>query len=194
MILEAIILAAGDGTRMRSDTPKSLHRVGGRAMVSHVIAAVNALSPAKIHVVIGAQAEGIRDAVTRDLSHDEKANAAINWVTQNAALGTGHAALQAMPAVDDDATVLLLYADAPLISAQTLRELITAAAAKNRLALLTAERENPTGLGRIVRDADDKIIGIVEEKDADAAQKKIRECNTGFIAGDAKNIAAALEN
>lgn len=208
MILEAIILAAGEGVRMRSTLPKALHSVGGRPMLAHVIEAVTALGPAKIHVVVGDHGEAMKAAVERDLADahcavrdcagdgndpvDKIAIDRINWVTQKKRLGTGHAALQAMPAVDGAATVLLLYGDTPLISAQTLKSLLAAGAQNRGLGLLTAERENPAGLGRIVRDDRGKVIGIVEEKDADNAHRKIRECNTGFIAGRAALIEAEL--
>ncbi len=198
MNLEAIILAAGEGVRMRSTLPKTLHRIGGRAMLAHVIHAADALGPAKIHVVVGEHPEAVKAAVERDLAGEvtgEAANGAIidriNWVIQKKRLGTGHAARQAMPAVDDSSTVLLLYGDTPLICAQTLKSLLAAAGAEN-LGLLTAELENPAGLGRIVRDARGKVIGIVEEKDADDAQRQIRECNTGFIVGHAALIKAGL--
>lgn len=212
MILEAIILAAGEGVRMRSTLPKALHTVGGRPMLAHVVEAANALGPAKIHVVVGRQAGAVQAALERALSDQPYAGQGradqsrapskiidkINWVTQEKPLGTGHAALQAIPAVNRAATVLLLYGDTPLISAPTLRPLIAAAGnPPGRLGLLTAEMDNstrpgPAGLGRIVRDDRGKVVRIVEEKDASDAHRQIRECNTGFIAAPAAVIEAGL--
>ena len=220
MILEAIILAAGEGVRMRSTLPKALHPVGGRPMLAHVVEAANALEPAKIHLVVGRHGDAVRVALEDALANPAMSNPndagqnrtaakatriidKINWVTQKKPLGTGHAAQQAMPAVNKAATVLLLYGDTPLISASTLRSLIAAADhSPGRLGLLTAEMDNPagaglagfepTGLGRIVRDHCGKVVRIVEEKDADDETRKIRECNTGFIAAPAAVIAAGL--
>ena len=202
MILEAIILAAGEGVRMRSTLPKALHPVGGRYMLAHVVEAANALAPEKIHLVVGRHGDAVRvvleDALSNPDGGDKKIIDKINWVTQKKPLGTGHAVQQAMPAVNKAATVLLLYGDTPLISASTLRLLIAAADhSPGRLGLLTAEMDNsagfgPTGLGRIVRDHRGKVVRIVEEKDADEATRKIRECNTGFIAAPAAVIAAGL--
>ena len=198
MTLETIILAAGKGVRMRSTLPKSLHCIGGRPMLAHVIAAAGALAPDKIHVVVGDdQVEAMRVAVQNDISSDFVCADKINWVIQKKPLGTGHAVQQAMPAVNNAATVLVLYGDTPLISAHTLKSLLGVcvnAPQKNKseLGLLTAEMENPTGLGRILRDEQGKIIGIVEEKDADDAQRTIRECNTGFIAAPAEIMATQL--
>ena len=197
MILEAIILAAGEGVRMRSTLPKALHPVGGRPMLAHVVEAAKALAPAKIHLVVGRHGDTVRvaleDALANPDDGDKKIIDKINWVTQEKPLGTGHAAQQAMPAVNQAATVLLLYGDTPLISAPTLRLLIAAADhPSERLGLLTAEVDNSDGLGRIVRDRRGKVVRIVEEKDADDETRKIRECNTGFIAAPAAVIAAGL--
>ncbi len=222
MTLEVIILAAGEGVRMRSSLPKALHTVGGRAMLAHVIAAVSSLAPDKIHVVVGHQGARVRAAIERaveqvdgrdwpDDGHaDEEGVGAqptaremiddlninldnLHWVTQKKQLGTGHAAMQAMPSVDGAATLLILYGDTPLIGTDTLRSLVAVAAGgDNALGLLTATVENPTGLGRIVRDRRGKVVRIVEEKDADHALRKIRECNAGFIAAPAGVVQAGL--
>ena len=202
--LEAIILAAGEGTRMRSTLPKALHSVGGWPMLARVVEAANALGPAVIHVVVGRDGEQVKAALLSALefagedalcdapagTYDNIADK-LNWVVQKKPLGTGDAARRAMPAVNDAATLLLLYGDTPLIRAQTLQPLI-AAGAENSLALLTAEMKNPAGLGRILRDERGKVVRIVEEKDADDATRQIRECNTGFIAAPAALINAGL--
>ncbi len=189
MTLEVIILAAGEGLRMRASLPKALHSVGGLPMLCHVITAANALAPTRIHVVTGDHGEAMKSAVARDLVHIHTNK--INWVTQEKRLGTGHAVRQAMPAVDSAAMVLILYGDIPLIRAQTLKSLL-AAAGKNQLGLLVAMLENPTGLGRIVRERNGAVARIVEEKDANHVQQQIHECNTGFIAAPANIITAAL--
>lgn len=192
MTLEAVILAGGEGTRMRSRLPKSLHQIGGAPMLAHILKAAGALAPAKIHLVVARRGgDMVKDAVERGLAAQRAHEllGKICWVTQESPLGTGHAAMQAMPAVDRAATALLLYGDTPLLRAGTLARLV---AVKNGIGLLTAEVENPSGFGRIVRDAQGKITRIVEHKDADDAQKKIRECNAGCIAGPAHVIADAL--
>ena len=192
MTVEAVILAAGEGARMRSTLPKALHTVGGRAMLAHVIDAVNALKPAKIHVVVGHRGEQVKSSLALDAPLNDK----INWVTQKEQLGTGHAVMQAMPAVDRAATLLLLYGDTPLISAATLQRLVATATdgdeGEGGLALLTATVPDPSGLGRIVRDRHGEVVRIVEEKDASDAQKQIRECNAGFIAAPAGVVETAL--
>ncbi len=191
MTVEAVILAAGEGARMRSTLPKALHTVGGRAMLAHVIDAVNALKPAKIHVVVGHRGEQVKASLASDAPLNDK----INWVTQKEQLGTGHAVMQALPAVDRAATLLLLYGDTPLISAATLQRLVAVAdedEGEGGLALLTATVPDPAGLGRIVRDRHGEVVRIVEEKDASDAQKQIRECNAGFIAAPAGVVETAL--
>ncbi len=233
MTLEAIILAAGEGTRMRSALPKPLHPIGGKPMLAHVIVAAAALKPAKIHVVLGHHAEVVQTATesamaefrraerygNSDESDDKSADAGgknvdrsgdhidLNWIIQRSQLGTGHALLQAMPAVHARATVLVLYGDTPLIRAPTLRALLAAGRAiepgdenlgdehsphPNWFNILTADMDDPTGLGRILRDADERVVGIVEERDASAPQRRIRECNTGFIAAPAAVLRRAL--
>ncbi len=174
MNLEIIILAAGQGTRMRSDLPKVLHHVAGRPMLAHVIETARSLSPSAIHVVIGHGA---------DMVQTELANEEVNWVIQRERLGTGHAVLQAMPAVNNDATVLVLYGDVPLIDAATLRELVEQSVSAP--ALLTATLDNPQGYGRILRDSDGCLLGVVEEKDARPEQRALREINTGVLAAPA---------
>jgi len=180
MKVHAVILAAGQGTRMKSALPKVLHPVGGKPMLGHVLDAVREAGIADMHLVLGHGAEQVRDWL-KDSPH-----AAVNTVVQEQQLGTAHAVQQAIPQVPDAALVLVLYGDVPLISADTLRQLV--AAAKDGMALLTAELANPFGYGRILRDGKGRITGIVEEKDASARQRAITEINTGFVAAQARRM------
>lgn len=171
MSLEIVILAAGQGTRMRSALPKVLHPVAGKAMLGHVIDTARALNPQRIHVVIGHGADAVRERLTA---------ADLNFVLQEQQLGTGHALAQALPFIQAE-RVLVLYGDVPLIEAPTLERLL-AQAAPEQLALLTVELADPSGYGRIVRDAAGRVTAIVEQKDASAEQRAIREGNTGILA------------
>ncbi len=171
--LHVIILAAGAGKRMKSVLPKVLQPVAGRPMLAHVIDTARQLQPAGIHVVHGHGGEAVRAAFA---GQDD-----LNWAEQAQQLGTGHAVQQAMPAIPDTTQVLVLYGDVPLIRADTLRALLHDAP---RLAVLVAELDAPTGYGRIVRDAEGKVAAIVEQKDADAEQKRIRTVNTGIITAE----------
>jgi bifunctional UDP-N-acetylglucosamine pyrophosphorylase/glucosamine-1-phosphate N-acetyltransferase len=184
MSLSVVILAAGQGTRMRSTLPKVLHPIGGQPLLQHVISKAKTLNPDSIHVVYGHGGEAVQQA----LNHET-----VQWVEQAEQLGTGHALMQALPAIKDGDTVLVLYGDVPLISADTLSTLV-AQTEQNSLAVLTADLENPQGYGRMIRDAQGQLTGIVEQKDANEAQLAIREINTGFLAGDAKRIRAWLSN
>ena len=187
MKLSIIILAAGQGTRMNSTRPKVLHPLGGRPLLAHVLDTARTLQTADIHVVIGHGAEQVR-AVLPDTD--------IHWVLQEQQLGTGHAVAQAMPAVPDENTVLVMYGDVPLVRRQTL-EALQVIASQDAVGLLTAQLEEPAGYGRILHDSDGNISGIVEEKDASEAQRRIREINTGFIAAPAGRLhdwVASLEN
>jgi bifunctional UDP-N-acetylglucosamine pyrophosphorylase / glucosamine-1-phosphate N-acetyltransferase len=181
MKLEVVILAAGQGTRMKSDMPKVLHKVAGLPLLEHVIRTSLTLEPVAIHVVVGHGGEQVRSA----LSHID-----LNWVVQEEQLGTGHAVLQAVPALAEDSVVLILYGDVPLTEAETLRELV--ALAGESPALLTAILENPTGYGRILRGGKGELTGVVEHKDADEQQLAINEINTGLLAAPAKALAAYL--
>ena len=171
--LHVIILAAGAGKRMKSALPKVLQPVAGRPMLAHVIETARQLQPAGIHVVHGHGGEAVRAAFA---GQDDLA-----WAEQVQQLGTGHAVLQAMPAVPDTAQVLVLYGDVPLIRADTLHALLHDAP---RLAVLVAELDDPSGYGRVVRDAEGKVAAIVEQKDADDAHKRIRTVNTGIITAE----------
>ena len=192
MRIEAIILAGGAGARMRSSLPKSLHTVGGRPLLAHILDAVRALTPRKIHIVVSAErGDEVRDAIE---GGGESEPADITWVPQDQPRGTGHAARLAMAGVADAATVLVVYGDTPLIETATLRHLL-AAAAGDKFGLLTLRADDAAaaaGLGRIVRDERGRVARIVEEKDATAAQKNLRECNAGFIAASAAVINAGL--
>ncbi len=185
--LEIVILAAGQGKRMYSDTPKVLHKLAGRPLLAHVLESAGALKPTAVHVVYGHGGERVRQAFPQ---------AGVNWVRQADQRGTGHAVAQAMPAVKDNATVLVLYGDVPLIRPETLQTLL-AAAGSDSLALLTAELEQPGGYGRIIRDPAGKVTRIVESQDATPAEARVREVNTGFLAAPAlklKQWLAGLRN
>ena len=172
MPLSVVVLAAGQGTRMKSDLPKVLHKIGGIPLLSHVIRAAQALDVADITVVYGHGGDQVQSVLS-----DEK----ISWVEQSKQLGTGHAVQQAMPSVPDNHTTLLLYGDVPLITAKTLQKLVKATE-QNSLSLLTANLVNPTGYGRIVRDSEGSVQCIVEQKDATDDQLVINEVNTGMLA------------
>ena len=187
MNLSIIILAAGQGTRMRSDLPKVLHPLGGRPLLAHVLDTARSLDHATLHVVIGHGAERVQEHFP---------DAGVNWALQEQQLGTGHAVAQVMPAIPDGDTVLIMYGDVPLISRETLEPLCSVAS-QGFVGVLTAEPDDPGGYGRILHHADGSISGIVEEKDASAAQREIREINTGFIAAPAKKLrhwVASLDN
>jgi len=167
--LNIVILAAGKGTRMYSKMPKVLHRIGGKPMVERVIDTAAALNPQNICVVIGHGKEQVLDTVKRD----------VVWVEQTEQLGTGHAVKTALPHLSAEGRTLVLYGDVPLIDAATLETLLEAAG--DEVGLLTDVPNDPTGLGRIIRDSNGSVTAIVEEKDADAAQKAVKEINTGIL-------------
>lgn len=167
--LNIVILAAGKGTRMYSKMPKVLHRIGGLPMVERVIDTAASLNPKNICVVIGHGKEQVLDTVKRD----------VVWVEQTEQLGTGHAVKTALPHLSAEGRTLVLYGDVPLIDAATLETLLEAAG--NEVGLLTDVPNDPTGLGRIIRDSNGNVTAIVEEKDADAAQKAVKEINTGIL-------------
>ena len=175
--LHILILAAGDGTRMKSRLPKVLHTVGGRPMLVHVHETALGLEPQRIHVVFNPATDEVRNV----LSGDD-----VEWVPQHQRQGTGHAVLQALPGIPDEATVLVLYGDLPLIRVQLLAGLISAPAAD--LKVLTMKLADPTGYGRIIRNAGGAISGIVEEKEASAEQRNVTEVNTGILLAGAGNL------
>jgi bifunctional UDP-N-acetylglucosamine pyrophosphorylase/glucosamine-1-phosphate N-acetyltransferase len=179
--LHVIILAAGAGKRMKSDLPKVLQPIAGRPMLAHVIDTARQLRPDAIHVVYGHGGEAVRAAFADQPD--------LQWAEQTQQLGTGHAVQQAMPQVPDAATVLVLYGDVPLIRVDTLRHLL---AQPGRLAVLVADMLNPTGYGRIVRNAEGKVGAIVEQKDANDEQLAIRTINTGIITADSTALRTWL--
>ncbi len=187
MDLSIVILAAGQGKRMKSGLPKVLQPLAGRPLLAHVLDTARSLEPNAIHVVYGHQGDLVREAF---------ADAPVSWVLQAEQHGTGHAALQAAAHIPDSHQVLILYGDVPLIRAATLAALIAQAGPKS-LAVLTVRLDDPTGYGRIVRDAAGRVRRIVEEKDAPAGVRRIREGNTGVMAlpaGRLKRWLARLGN
>ncbi len=181
MPLDVVVLAAGLGKRMRSDLPKVLHPLAGRPLLAHVIDAARALAPRKIFVVHGHGADKVRAAFP---------DSGVDWVLQAEQLGTGHAVLQAMPQLSSGANVLILYGDVPLVRPATLKRLVEGA--RGGLAMLTAELADPSGYGRIVRDAAQRVARIVEQKDATASELAIREVNAGFFCLSARRLAPWL--
>lgn len=176
--VQVVILAAGQGKRMHSDLPKVLHPVAGKPLVRHVIDTARSLAPAKIVVVYGHGGEVVRSSV--DLPD-------ISWTRQEPQLGTGHAVAQALPVLAGEGQTLVLYGDVPLTKASTLKRLLHAG--KDGLAILTVELADPTGYGRIVRDAEGNVLCIVEEKDATSEERVIREVNTGIMAIPSDRLA-----
>lgn len=180
--LHVVILAAGQGTRMRSVLPKVLHPVAGRPMLEHVLSTAQALGAACCHVVIGHGAETLQAW----LANAHAAARDLEIAVQSEQLGTAHAVLQAMPQIPDEARVLILYGDVPLIQPDTLRDLLQLG--ERDLAVLSAMADDPFGYGRIVRNRAGSVQRIVEEKDASPAQRGIREINTGVMAAPAARL------
>lgn len=178
--IHVIILAAGQGTRMKSALPKVLHPIGGKPMLGHVLGTAQQVKSKACHVVIGHGGE----AVQQWFAKSSLADTAVQWATQAEQLGTGHAVLQAAPQVPDDAVIAILYGDVPLVSPDTLRALLVAA--EQGLAIVTVALDQPKGYGRILRNGQDQVTGIVEESDASEAQRCIREVNTGLMAAPAR--------
>ena len=183
MALEAVVLAAGEGKRMRSRLAKVLHPLAGKPLLGHVLDVAESLNPRRVHVVVGERGEEVK-------AHFQ-GRSGISWVSQAPRLGTGHAVAQALPAIADDATVLVLLGDAPLIDEETLAACVRHAA--SGIALVTAKQPCPDGFGRVLR-ADGKVVGIVEEKDASAEEKAIREINAGLLAAPKALLAELLAN
>ncbi|MDZ4332058.1 MAG: bifunctional UDP-N-acetylglucosamine diphosphorylase/glucosamine-1-phosphate N-acetyltransferase GlmU [Pseudomonas sp.] len=177
MSLDIVILAAGQGTRMRSALPKVLHPVAGKAMLGHAIDTARQLNPQGIHVVIGHGAERVRERLAAD---------DLTFVLQSEQLGTGHAVAQALPALSAE-RVLILYGDVPLIEVETLKRLLQQVS-EQQLGLLTVNLNDPTGYGRIVRDEQGVVKAIVEHKDASTEQRLISEGNTGILAVPGKKL------
>jgi bifunctional UDP-N-acetylglucosamine pyrophosphorylase / glucosamine-1-phosphate N-acetyltransferase len=182
-----VILAAGEGTRMKSNTPKVLHSIAGRTLVGHVLNAVSALSPKEVRVVVGAG----REAVEQHL-----AEIAPNAVTifQEKRGGTGHATQLAIEGLALTGTVLILAGDTPMLTGSSLSQLLEEHHAGGFTAsVMTAQHPDPTGYGRIIRGEDDSLLRIVEERDADAMQREIIEVNSGVYAFDGQKLAAAIK-
>jgi len=187
MPLSIVILAAGQGKRMKSDLPKVLQPLAGRPLLAHVIDTARALRADAIHVVHGHGGEQVKQAL---------ADEPVNWVLQAEQLGTGHAVAQAMPSIPDDHQVLILYGDVPLVRQATLERLI-AEAGPQGFGLLTVVLADPSGYGRIVRDNAGNVVRIVEQKDANTKERAIPEINTGLMIGPARALRgwlAALRN
>jgi bifunctional UDP-N-acetylglucosamine pyrophosphorylase/glucosamine-1-phosphate N-acetyltransferase len=180
--LHIVILAAGEGKRMKSATAKVLQKIAGRPMLAQVIDTARALRPAGIHVVYGHGGEQVRQAF--------QGQPDLHWAEQAQRLGTGHAVQQAMPGVPQDARVLVLYGDVPLITAQTLQSLLDS---PGRLAVLVADLDDPSGYGRIVRDPEGRVGSIVEHKDASEEQREIRTVNTGILVADGEPLRRWLD-
>ena len=170
--MNIVVLAAGQGSRMRSEIPKVLHRLGGRPLLAYVLDTARALDSKNISVVYGYGGETVPKGMQTE-GHG------VTWVKQDQQMGTGHALMQALPHLDERMPTLVLYGDVPLIGVDTLRKL-AAASGDDGLGILTVNLENPSGYGRIVRNAGN-IVGIVEEKDANESERMITEVNTGIM-------------
>jgi len=179
MALSVVILAAGQGKRMKSDLPKVLQPLAGRPLLKHVIDTARELHAHDIHVVYGHGGERVRESL---------ASENVSWARQAEQHGTGHAVQQAMPGVPDDHLVLVLYGDVPLVQAATLQRLVDAAAGGEALAILSVRMQDPTGYGRIVRDRAGNVARIVEHKDANQKERAIDEVNTGLMAASARRM------
>jgi bifunctional UDP-N-acetylglucosamine pyrophosphorylase/glucosamine-1-phosphate N-acetyltransferase len=182
MNLNAVILAAGKGTRMKSLLPKVLQPLSKRPLLVHVLSTTFSLNANRVVVVYGHGGEQVRTCIQQ--AYPEKL---IAWAEQAQQLGTGHAVMQALPHLEDDARVLVLYGDVPLTSASTLERLF-GQVPDNRLGLLTIHMDKPTGYGRILRDANGNVMQIVEEKDASSEQKLVTEVNTGIMVAPARKL------
>ena len=169
--MNIVILAAGQGKRMHSNLPKVLHPLAGKALAAHVIDTARSLSPQSLCLVYGHGGDIVRSTLEAP---------DISWALQEPQLGTGHAVQQALPLLQGSGTTLVLYGDVPLIQAETLKRLLQVA--EDGLAILTVELADPQGYGRIVRNAAGQVVRIVEQKDATAEERRIREINTGTMA------------
>jgi bifunctional UDP-N-acetylglucosamine pyrophosphorylase/glucosamine-1-phosphate N-acetyltransferase len=187
MPLSIVILAAGQGKRMKSDLPKVLQPLANKPLLGHVIDTAKAMKATAVHVVYGHGGEQVQTAF---------ANESVSWALQAEQLGTGHAVAQAMPTIPDDHDVLVLYGDVPLIRTETLQQLLKHLDG-NTVALLSVILKDPTGYGRIVRDNAGNVFRIVEHKDANTKERSINEGNTGILAAPAKLLKqwlGALKN
>jgi bifunctional UDP-N-acetylglucosamine pyrophosphorylase / glucosamine-1-phosphate N-acetyltransferase len=185
--MNVVILAAGMGKRMQSALPKVLHPLAGKPLLQHVIDTARGLNPSKLCVIYGHGGAAVPSAV-QAWSFD--GGVAIDTALQEPQLGTGHAVMQALPQIDEQAPTLVLYGDVPLTTAASLRRLVEAAG-NDKLAILTVEQANPFGLGRIVRE-NGHIVRIVEEKDANEAERAIREINSGIMVIPTRSLTGWL--
>lgn len=186
MSLSVVILAAGKGTRMKSNKPKVLHELANKPLVEHVYDTAKSLGAEEVVVIYGHGGE----QVTTTCSHFNA-----KWVEQKEQLGTGHAVMQAFDSINLDNNVLVLYGDVPLTSKETLEELLEGT--EGKVGLLTVKLDNPLGYGRILRDDNDKVTGIIEQKDASEEQQKIQEVNSGILScnGDIlKRLLNSIDN
>jgi bifunctional UDP-N-acetylglucosamine pyrophosphorylase/glucosamine-1-phosphate N-acetyltransferase len=181
-MLEVIILAAGQGSRMQSSTPKVLHPLAGRPLVAHVLQTARRLNAERIHVVVGYGAEAVQSAV---------AAADVQCHLQAEQLGTGHAVKQAISSCQPTSTVLVLFGDVPLITEKALRLVLSKA--ETGVAMLSATLPNPAGYGRVVRSAADEFVAVVEERDATPEQRALQEINTGVLAAKAERLVGLLD-
>lgn len=184
-----VILAAGAGTRMRSTTSKLLHRVGGHSMLSYAVEAASSLNPRHLVVVVGY----LRDQVE---AHLHEIAPHVTTAVQEEQKGTGHAVQCGLDGLGSlDGEVVVTYGDVPMLDGETLLGLVTEhRAGDNQITVLTAKVDDPTGYGRILRDADDQVAGIVEQKDATAEQRAIREINSGIYVFDAATLRHGLDH
>jgi UDP-N-acetylglucosamine pyrophosphorylase len=188
MSLAIVIMAAGKGTRMKSDLPKVLHEANGKPLVAYVIEKSRALDPGKIVLIVGHQAELVQ-AATADFP--------VDYALQEPQLGTGHAVMQSEPLLKDfEGEVVILSGDAPLFTERTLRELIDFHRSRQAVAtVLTAEMADPTGYGRIIRNGGgEEVLKIVEQKDATEAEKAVSEINSGVYVFNAAELFSALHS
>lgn len=183
MPLSIVVLAAGQGKRMRSALPKVLQPLAGRPLLAHVLAVARRLSPDAIYVVHGHGGEAVRERFP---------DSDLRWCQQEMQLGTGHAVAQALPSIPDEHRVLILCGDVPLIHAASLRPLCEQAGSED-LILLTAVMADPDGYGRVLRDASGAVFGVVEDKDATSEQLQLTEVNSGVLAVAAKRLRRWLE-
>ena len=181
--LYVIVLAAGEGKRMRSEQPKVLLPLAGRPLLAHVLDCARALDPMRINVVYGHRGEAVRSAFSS--AQD------LHWIHQALQRGTGHAVRLALEDVPEQARVLVLYGDVPLLRPEVLRRLVDA---RTPLALLAAEVLDPTGYGRVMRDGLGQVRAVVEERDADTEQRSVRWINTGILAADARRLRVWAAN
>ena len=167
----AIILAAGQGTRMKSQTAKVLHKVGSKCLLQHVVDAASD-HVETINIIVGHNSQSVKGAIKESK---------VNWVLQEKQLGTGHAVQQVAPLLNDDSTCLILYGDVPLIQSNTIEKLLVKARTSG-FSLLSVVLDDPSGYGRIIRDTNGLIQSIVEQKDASERQQNVKEINTGIMA------------